>query len=159
VGDAEALGGWQLEAAPVMAWSEGDDWRVAVALPVGAPVEYKFAIKDPHGWAPGGRADAVTERPGFHALAATLGEGRQTQMRCVGWSIEPPSAAWTPRFCAHLPPNACTAQHSPPHPPLTPHPHPKPPSAARLCGRSAATAAGRRTGAARCCPAAGTAWM
>lgn len=51
VGDAEALGGWQLEAAPVMTWSEGDDWRVAVALPAGAPVEYKFAIKDPNGCA------------------------------------------------------------------------------------------------------------
>jgi hypothetical protein len=46
VGDADVLGAWELQRAPVMTWSEGDDWRVTVDLPAGQEVEYKFAVSD-----------------------------------------------------------------------------------------------------------------
>lgn len=48
VGDAEALGAWELERAPVLTWSEGDDWRVTLDLPAGSQLEYKFAVTSPH---------------------------------------------------------------------------------------------------------------
>lgn len=48
VGSAEELGGWQLEHAPGMTWTEGDVWTATVELPAGAHVEYKFALTDPH---------------------------------------------------------------------------------------------------------------
>lgn len=48
VGDSDHLGGWELERAPIMTWSDGDTWRVTIDLPAGSTVEYKFAIKGPH---------------------------------------------------------------------------------------------------------------
>lgn len=40
VGADPALGAWDLGAAPAMAWSEGDVWRLEVSLPAGA-TEFK----------------------------------------------------------------------------------------------------------------------
>ena len=42
MGDTPELGSWELGAAPLMSWSEGDVWHCTVELPVGAGVEYKF---------------------------------------------------------------------------------------------------------------------
>jgi hypothetical protein len=49
VGDVEALGEWELQRAPVMEWSEGDNWRVTLTVPASATLEYKFAVVDPGG--------------------------------------------------------------------------------------------------------------
>lgn len=41
-GSAAQLGGWDLEKALKMTWSEGDRWQATVELPAGAGVEWKF---------------------------------------------------------------------------------------------------------------------
>ncbi|KAL4423422.1 hypothetical protein ABPG77_010000 [Micractinium sp. CCAP 211/92] len=41
-GNAAQLGGWDLDKALSMTWSEGDRWQASVALPAGAGVEWKF---------------------------------------------------------------------------------------------------------------------
>lgn len=42
VGSAEGLGAWNVEAAPVMTWGEGDVWSVTVDLPAGTEAAFKF---------------------------------------------------------------------------------------------------------------------
>lgn len=41
-GSAAQLGGWDLDKALKMTWSEGDRWQATVELPSGAGVEWKF---------------------------------------------------------------------------------------------------------------------
>lgn len=48
VGDAPQLGAWDLGAAPLLSWSDGDVWHCSVELPAGAAVQYKFVQQIPH---------------------------------------------------------------------------------------------------------------
>lgn len=47
VGSHERLGAWSVDAGARMAWSEGHTWSTSVELPLGADLEYKFAVVDP----------------------------------------------------------------------------------------------------------------
>ena len=47
MGSHERLGAWDLAAAVPAAWSEGHAWTATVELPLGAEIEYKFAVVDP----------------------------------------------------------------------------------------------------------------
>lgn len=48
VGSHERLGAWCLDTGAVrMAWTVGNDWSATLELPLGAELEYKFAVVDP----------------------------------------------------------------------------------------------------------------
>ena len=40
-GNCKALGNWDLEAAPLMTWTEGDVWTLQTRLPISSTVEAK----------------------------------------------------------------------------------------------------------------------
>lgn len=42
VGSASQLGGWEVDQAPEMQWSEGNVWNVTVDLPVGQDIHFKY---------------------------------------------------------------------------------------------------------------------
>jgi hypothetical protein len=52
VGDAEALGGWEVGRAPQLRWGEGDVWSASVELPAGATLNYKFIVQQGPGQPP-----------------------------------------------------------------------------------------------------------
>lgn len=41
VGGHPSLGDWNVDAAPQMAWSDGDTWSTDVHIPVGQQIEFK----------------------------------------------------------------------------------------------------------------------
>ena len=41
VGGHPSLGGWNVDAAPAMQWSDGDVWSLDVSLPAGTGLEFK----------------------------------------------------------------------------------------------------------------------
>lgn len=48
MGSHERLGAWSLDGGAVrMSWTVGDDWSTTLELPLGAELEYKFAVVDP----------------------------------------------------------------------------------------------------------------
>ena len=47
VGDVDQLGGWELERAPHMVWTEGDVWQATVDMPSGTAAEFKFVLSSP----------------------------------------------------------------------------------------------------------------
>ena len=48
VGGAAALGGWEVGAAPELAWSEGHRWSATLDLPVGVALDFKLVRVSPH---------------------------------------------------------------------------------------------------------------
>ncbi|KAF8061094.1 Mettl6 [Scenedesmus sp. PABB004] len=45
VGEADALGSWNVDACVPMAWNEGDVWTAEAELPAGARFEYKYIVR------------------------------------------------------------------------------------------------------------------
>lgn len=75
VGSDEAMGGWEIDSAVDMTWSEGHVWTADVALPVGATAEFKLVLSIP-GEAPVWEHTAnrtITVPEGAGALALDLG--------------------------------------------------------------------------------------
>ena len=44
VGGHPSLGGWNVDAAPAMQWSDGDVWTLDVSLPAGTGLEFKVNV-------------------------------------------------------------------------------------------------------------------
>jgi hypothetical protein len=54
-------GGWDLNQAPALAWSDGDLWNVTLDLDAGTVYEYKYVVMNPDGrsaaaWQSGGNS-------------------------------------------------------------------------------------------------------
>ena len=41
VGSNDALGNWDVSSSPSMTWTDGDVWRLELALPAGEQVHFK----------------------------------------------------------------------------------------------------------------------
>lgn len=48
VGNISTLGGWEVDQAPEMTWSEGDVWMATLDLPEDASVEFKLVLCRPN---------------------------------------------------------------------------------------------------------------
>ena len=83
VGDAEALGGWEVGRAPELHWGEGDVWSASVELPAGAAVNYKFIVVQGPGQPP------LWEDCGNRTLAV---DPTAAQLSCV-WG-QPLATSW-----------------------------------------------------------------
>lgn len=44
VGSHSSLGSWNVDAAPLMEWSDGDVWTLDISIPAGEAVEFKVGI-------------------------------------------------------------------------------------------------------------------
>ena len=44
VGSSEALGNWDVSRSPSMTWTDGDVWRLELALPPGEQIHFKVSI-------------------------------------------------------------------------------------------------------------------
>ncbi len=44
VGSNEALGNWDVSRSPSMTWTDGDVWRLELALPPGEQIHFKVSI-------------------------------------------------------------------------------------------------------------------
>lgn len=49
VGNCVGLGMWQHKAAPELQWNDGHMWSVAVEVPAGQVLEYKYVVMQPDG--------------------------------------------------------------------------------------------------------------
>ena len=49
VGNCVGLGMWSHKAAPEMQWNDGHLWSVAVEVPAGQVLEYKYVVMQPDG--------------------------------------------------------------------------------------------------------------
>ena len=83
VGDAKALGGWEVGHAPELRWGEGDVWSASVELPAGAAVNYKFIVH------PGPGQPPLWEDCGNRTLAV---DPSAAQLSCV-WG-QPLATSW-----------------------------------------------------------------
>jgi len=128
VGGAAALGGWDVNAAPVLEWAEGHTWSADLALPAGGEVTFKLVILHADGavdWEPG--PDRVVRLPGAAALAGA--GGGAAEVVCVYGSTGSTGLAATagPESAVAIPAALATASGDA-------MPAPPPPSAAPLDG-------------------------
>jgi len=74
-GDSEPLGGWQLEQAVNMTWSEGHKWTLSLTFPVWQTQNFKCVVIKPNGqatWQPGKNKTLVL--PDYESAASEVVE-------------------------------------------------------------------------------------